>query len=103
MRRSPEFVIIKKQGNKLFLSLKKGASIPVEWYYSDDLMFNDLSLEVSGLDGWSYLFDTNQNKVFPINDYHWDAMKELKEKGKVTLTALNNEDAKDYIKEWSGD
>jgi hypothetical protein len=98
-----EFVFVKKSGNKLYLTLKKGVKIPDEWYNSDDFMWNDLSFEISGLDGWSYIIDTNQMKVFPFNEYHWDALDELRKKGKVVLTALTRSDAKDYIKEFMGD
>jgi hypothetical protein len=70
---------------------------------SDDLFWNDLSYHISGLDGWSYLIDSNQDKVFPINDYHWSGLDELREKGRIVLTAMDDDDAKDYLKEFLGD
>jgi len=67
---------------------------------NDDLFMKDLYLTTSGLDGWTYLIDTGNDKVYPFDDYRWSAWRDLQEKGKVTLTAMAAKDAKDYLKEF---
>ena len=77
---------IKKFKNSLHLKLDKGTEFD---FNDDDLFWNDLYIETS--DGWLYLLDTNRNKVVPLNNYGWDAIRELNEGKTVILSYWDND------------
>jgi len=59
---------------------------------SDDLMWADLSLFVSSCDGWMYLYDSNKDLLYSINDYGYDNITDLIRGDMVKLTPLKLDD-----------
>lgn len=59
-----------------------------DYINSDDLFWNDLYVVCS--DGWWYLHDTCQDKVYTLNDYSWNWIDELNKGKTLILHAMPN-------------
>jgi len=59
---------------------------------SDDLMWADLSLFQSSVDGWGYLYDSNKDLLYSTNDYGYDHITDLIRGDMVKLTPLKLDD-----------
>ncbi len=63
---------------------------------TDDVSVADLNEDLSGIDchlniesGWLWVVDPNHNKVYKINDYHFNRIDELKEKKEVLFSTIS--------------
>jgi hypothetical protein len=102
-------VLLEIDGKKELKVVKKGKTIKItlgdekniqQVINSEGLFWNDLYYYSSGEDGWDYLHDANTNTVYPLNDYGYDHIKTLLDKGSVTLKGVPNDDTyADY--EWN--
>ena len=78
-----------------------------DFVYSDDLSFNDLNFHFSSLDGFAYIIDTNQNKVYEVDGHFYsidDFIKGLNDNEEMCLDCIDDEEFnKDIFKEFYGD
>lgn len=65
---------------------------------SDDLFWDDLSLFVSNMDGWMYLYDSNKDNLYCMTDYGYDHIADLIKGDMVKVTPLKiDEEAREII------
>ena len=57
---------------------------------SDEFFFKDL--EYYQADEWAYIYDRRRDLVYWLNDYQYDLIGELNEKGEITLYPHDNDD-----------
>ena len=58
---------------------------------NEALFWADITFCGSMMDGWNYFYDANQNLVYPLNDYGYDLIDELIDKGTVTMYGRPND------------
>jgi len=89
-------MMVKKFKKTLHLRREKEETWEDYWY-SDDLLMNDLYIVTSG--GWFYLLDTSEDKVYMLNSYTWNWIDKLKENKTLILKAMPNDPEYEFNKE----
>lgn len=72
----------------------------IKEFFGDALFWKDMYFYESHIDGWSYIHDSHNDYVYPMNDYGYNLISDLM-KGKQikVMNKPNDEDYKDY--EWN--
>lgn len=92
-------MIVRKTNNSIILELENEKSF-YELIETDALFWNDLYFYHSSQDGWQYLYDANQDKVYPIDDYQFNRFNDLLSEGHTEIKSVPNDDTySDY--EWN--
>lgn len=88
-----------KNGN-INLKCNDGEKSYYDIAMSDGLMWADLSLFTSSVDGWMYLYDANKSLLYSINDYGYDNITDLIRGDMVKMMPLKHDDElKEIIEE----
>ena len=96
------FEIIKEESGLLIIKPSRSFNQDefFEFIQGDDLFFKDLYYYHSGIDGWIYLYDSNKNLVYPMDDYGYNLFRDLKNGKSIEIMGReNNDDYTDY--EWN--
>lgn len=66
--------------------------------FIDSLFWEDMNYYHSSYDGWQYVVSMNHQLVFPLDDYGYDLMRDMRDGKKVEVMGRPMDDYKEY--EW---
>lgn len=65
----------------------------------DSLFWEDMDMTISSQDGWTYISSLNHQLVWPMDDYGYDLIRDLRAGKKVEVMGRSNDDYREY--EWN--
>ncbi len=67
--------------------------------FVDSLFWKDVVLTISHQDGWTYITSANHHLVWPMDDYWYDLIADLRTGKRVEVMGRSNDEYQEY--EWN--